>query len=126
MKVQFWESAASAVQFNVGNLIAIVDVNKLRNDGENSPYDGLIDLKNIWSSFGWHVLEVNGHDHYDIITAFNQAKSVNDKPVVILANTTKGKGISFMENNNDWHHNRITQKLYNKIIEEWVRHDHYK
>lgn len=118
-----WESAASAAEFKVGNLIAIVDVNGFRNDGVNSIYTDSVNFNNIWSSFGWHVIEVNGHDHEMLHSAFRRAKSNNDIPTVILANTTKGSGISFMQDNNDWHHNRITAKIYEKIIKEWGIHD---
>jgi len=118
-----WESAASAAEFNVSHLIAIVDVNGLRNDGANKTYSGAIDLKNVWSSFGWNVLEVDGHDHAALQSAFDEARSHDDMPTVILAKTIKGQGISFMEDNNDWHHNRITAKTYERIIEEWSSHD---
>ncbi|MET0105802.1 MAG: transketolase [Sedimenticola sp.] len=114
-----WESAASAAEFKVDNLIAIVDVNGLRNDGSNNTYHGSVDLKNVWGSFGWHVLEVDGHDVVAIQSAFEDAKSRDNQPTVILAKTIKGKGVSFMEDNNDWHHNRITAKTYDQIIEEW-------
>ncbi|WP_415891417.1 transketolase [Neptuniibacter sp. SY11_33] len=116
-----WESAASAAEFEAGNLIAIVDVNGLRNDGENFTYNGSVDLKSVWESFGWHVQEVDGHDHEELSTAFDEAKSKADKPSVILARTVKGRGVSFMEHNNDWHHNRITAKTYGQIVEEWER-----
>ncbi|MCW8889573.1 MAG: transketolase [Sedimenticola sp.] len=118
-----WESAASAAEFNVDNLVAIVDVNGLRNDGVNNTYNGVIDFKNIWRSFGWHVLEVDGHDHAALLSAFNEAESHEKNPSVILAKTIKGRGVSFMEDNNDWHHNRITAKTYEQILEEWGCHD---
>lgn len=114
-----WESAASAAEFKVGNLIAIVDVNGFRNDGVNYTYSDSINFKNVWSAFGWNVLEVNGHDHSMLYSAFRQAKLSSDVPTVILADTIKGNGISFMQGNNDWHHNRITASIYEKIIEEW-------
>ena len=114
-----WESAASAAEFYAENLIAIVDFNGFRNDGVNNTYTGAVNYKNIWQSFGWHVIEVDGHDCIALQEAFKEAKSMNSMPTVILARTIKGKGISFMEGNNDWHHNRITEKTYQKIIEEW-------
>lgn len=114
-----WESAASAAELKVGNLIAIVDVNGFRNDGVNHTYKSAVDFKNAWNSFGWNVLEVDGHDHMMLHSAFSQARLSVDAPTVILANTVKGNGVSFMEGNNDWHHNRITEKTYASIIEEW-------
>lgn len=114
-----WETAASASEFKVGNLTAIVDVNGLRNDGPNNTHIESVNLNDVWSSFGWNVEEVDGHNHKMLISAFKKAKSEKTRPTVILANTTKGKGISFMEANNDWHHNRITAKTYENIINEW-------
>ncbi|WP_419813547.1 transketolase [Bacterioplanoides sp.] len=114
-----WESAASAAEFGVGNLIAIVDVNGLRNDGQNFTYSPPVDLVKVWESFGWNVQVVDGHNHQELSAAFGNAKASEGKPSVILANTIKGKGVSFMEDNNDWHHNRITSKTYDQIKEEW-------
>lgn len=114
-----WETAASASEFKAGNLTAIVDVNGLRNDGPNNTHIESVNLNDVWSSFGWNVEEVDGHNHKMLISAFKKAKSEKTRPTVILANTTKGKGISFMEANNDWHHNRITAKTYENIINEW-------
>ena len=115
-----WESAASASEFKVNNLTAIVDINSLRNDGENSTYLERIDIKNIWAAFGWNVIDINGHDHELIKKAFQTAINCADKPTVILARTIKGKGVSFMEGNNDWHHNRVTAKTYEQILNEWT------
>lgn len=114
-----WESAASAAEFGVGNLIAIVDVNGLRNDGQNLTYKTPVDLVKVWESFGWHVQVVDGHKHENLSLAFSNAKAFRDKPSVILAKTVKGKGVSFMEGNNDWHHNRVTSKIYDQIKDEW-------
>lgn len=115
-----WESAASAAEFHANNLTAIVDVNSLRNDGENSTYSGRVDYKNIWKAFGWNVVDIDGHDFEQIENGFEIAKNCTDKPTVILARTIKGKGVSFMEANNDWHHNRITAKTYDQITNEWA------
>lgn len=115
-----WESAASAAEFQANNLTAMVDVNSLRNDGENSTYSGRVDYKNIWQAFGWNVVDIDGHDFEQIKTGFESAKNCTDKPTVILARTIKGKGVSFMEANNDWHHNRITAKTYDQIVTEWA------
>lgn len=114
-----WEAAASASEFKVNNLIAIIDINSLRNDGKNTTYISQIDYKNIWTAFGWNVIDIDGHDYSMIVDAFESSKLSIDKPTVILARTIKGKGVTFMEGNNDWHHNRITSKIYDQIIEEW-------
>jgi len=118
-----WESASSAAEFQANNLTAIVDVNSLRNDGDNSPYSGRVDYKNIWHAFGWNVVDIDGHDFEQIKNGFEIAKNCTDKPTVILARTIKGKGVSFMEDNNDWHHNRITAKTYDQIVNEWAEHN---
>jgi transketolase len=114
-----WESAASAAEFNVNNLLVIVDVNGYRNDGENHTFKSSVDFSKAWDAFGWHVQSVDGHDHDALHIAFTSAQSQTSKPSVILANTIKGYGVSFMENNNDWHHNRITAKTYDQIVAEW-------
>ncbi|MDA8631255.1 transketolase [Litoricolaceae bacterium] len=115
-----WESVASAAEFKAYNLTAIVDVNSLRNDGENSTYSGRVDYRRIWEAFGWNVVDIDGHDFIQIQGAFEMARNCTDKPTVILARTIKGKGVSFMEANNDWHHNRITAKIYDQILNEWA------
>lgn len=115
-----WESAASASEFSLSNLTVIVDVNQLRNDGPNNTYLLSTNLSNVWKSFGWNVVEVDGHNHNELEYAFSCSVAENSKPTVIVANTVKGHGVSFMENNNEWHHNRITEKVYNSILEEWL------
>jgi transketolase len=107
-----WESAASAAEMGVGNLTAIIDENGFRNDGPNSTYRNRISLANVWRAFGWNVVEVDGHNYRQNLAAFQEAKDTHDRPTAIVAKTIKGKGIAFMENNNDWHHNRITANTY--------------
>ena len=114
-----WESASFAAEFKLDNMTAIIDINRLRNDGENSTFSNINKFKNIWKSFGWFVLEVDGHDHEALYNVLIESKSIKNYPCVILAKTIKGKGVSFMEGNNDWHHNRITANIYEKIIKEW-------
>ena len=113
-----WETAASAAELEVKNLVAIVDENGFRNDGPNLTYQKNASLKNIWESFGWHVVEVkDGNNYNDILMAFDSISNTTNKPIVFVCNTVKGKGIDFMENNNDWHHNRITESIYSQAIE---------
>ena len=100
---QVWEAAMSAAHFKVDNLVAIVDNNGLQIDGWNHDIMNLEPFTEKWQAFGWHVIEVNGHDLNQLTTAFDQAKSVKGQPTVIIAHTTKGKGVSFMENNVDFH-----------------------
>ena len=107
-----WETAASAAELGANNLTAIIDENGFRNDGANATYQNRISLAKIWDAFGWNVIAVDGHDHEQILNAFSKAKETTDAPTAIVAKTVKGKGISFMENNNDWHHNRITANSF--------------
>lgn len=112
-----WEAAQFAAEFKLNNLIAIVDQNGLRNDGATA-YSDVLNLAKMWASFGWNVIEIDGHDHLQIESAYALALKSNDKPTVLVANTVKGKGVSLMENNNDWHHNRITKSSYEQFIAE--------
>lgn len=112
-----WETAASASELAADNLIAILDENGFRNDGENTTYTNAANLSDIWASFGWNVLCVDGHDVNDIAAAFSSAQTATGRPSIIIAKTVKGKGISFMENNNDWHHNRITKTVLEECLQ---------
>lgn len=100
---QVWEGAMSAAHFKVDNLVAIVDNNGQQIDGWNRDVMNLAPFSKKWQAFGWHVIEVDGHDLTQLIDAFNQAKLVKGQPTVIIAHTIKGKGVSFMENNPDFH-----------------------
>ena len=100
---QVWEAAMSAAHFKVDNLAAIVDNNGQQIDGWNRDVMNLEPFNKKWQAFGWHVIEVDGHNFTQLIDAFDQAKLVKGRPTVIIAHTTKGKGVSFMENNPDFH-----------------------
>jgi transketolase len=100
---QVWEGAMSAAHFKVDNLVAIVDNNGQQIDGWNRDVMNLDPFNKKWQAFGWHVVEVDGHDLTQLIDALNQAKLVKGQPTVIIAHTIKGKGVSFMENNPDFH-----------------------
>jgi transketolase len=100
---QVWEAAMAAAHFKAGNLVAIVDNNGIQLDGWNRDIMGLDSLPAKWRAFNWEVIEVNGHDIPQLLQAFDQAKSISGRPVVIIAHTVKGKGVSFMENNPDFH-----------------------
>ena len=109
-----WEGAMSASALKVNNLTCIIDNNKLQSDGSTKD---IIDCKNLnskWQSFGWEVIEIDGHNFQEIHQSFN---TKCEKPKLILAHTIKGKGIEFMENNNSWHHGRLTETLFNQAIE---------
>ncbi len=100
---QVWEAAMAAAHFKVDNLLAIVDNNGLQIDGWNCDVMNLEPFSKKWQAFGWHVIEVDGHDFAQLLDAFEQAKLVKGQPMVIIAHTIKGKGVSFMENNPDFH-----------------------
>lgn len=97
-----WEAALFCSQFKLNNLTAIIDKNGLQGLGKTKEILNF-DLAAVWRGFGWNVIEVEGHDHKAIFDVLNRAPE-NDRPTVIVANTIKGKGVSWMENNNDWHY----------------------
>lgn len=112
-----WEAAMSATQLKLDNLTAVVDYNKLQSDGDSRQIMDLDDLAGKFRSFGWNVREIDGHDIEQILSAFNAPREI-DKPRILVAHTVKGKGISFMENNNEWHHNRLTKASYDLALAE--------
>lgn len=100
---QVWEAAMEAAHFHLDNLIAVIDCNRLQIDGWVKDVMQVEPLADKYSSFGWKVMRVNGHDMGEIVNALNEARVAEGKPVVILADTVKGKGVSFMENQAGWH-----------------------
>jgi transketolase len=100
---QVWEAAMEAGHYQLSNLIGIVDCNQLQIDGKVSEVMNIEPLAEKYLSFGWDVLEIEGHDMEQIVDAFEDARCGREKPTVILAHTIKGKGVSFMENIAAWH-----------------------
>lgn len=115
---QVWEAAMSASKNKLDNLCAIVDYNTLQIDGNVEEVAGLIDIKEKFESFGFNVIEVNGHNIEALIHAFNSAKHQKDMPSVIIAHTIKGKGVSFMEGKAEWHGKAPNQEQYEEAINE--------
>lgn len=115
-----WEAAMAAAHFKLGNLIAIIDRNNLQYDGPNNEVMNLENFADKWRSFGWEAVEIDGHSIDEIFDALSDNSRNLEKPYVVIANTVKGKGVSFMENNRDWHHNRLTQAQYDQAIAEMV------
>ena len=113
-----WETVMCAPSLKTGNLVAIVDINGFQSCGACEDILPTPDLKKIWSGFGWNVLETDGHDMAQLIGALEQTKSGADVPTVILAKTVKGKGVSFMENNNAWHQHTLTEEQYIQAMKE--------
>jgi transketolase len=100
---QIWEAAMAAAQFNLDNLIAIMDNNQVQLDGNTRDIMNIEPVEDKWRSFRWEVFSCDGHDFAEIHSAIEKARSVTDKPSIIIARTIKGKGISFMENSCKWH-----------------------
>jgi len=99
-----WEAAMAAHQYKLGNLVAVIDRNQLSLDGLTEETMALEPLAAKWEAFGWNAISVDGHDMGRLVEAFNNLPAADsDKPTVIIANTVKGKGISFMEMVPDWH-----------------------
>ena len=115
---QVWEAAMASAHFKLDNLVAIVDHNELQIDGWNRDVMNLEPLPEKWKAFGWYPIEVNGHDLSQLIAAFDEAKRVRGKPTAIIAHTIKGKGVSFMQNNVDFHGKAPTPAEMEKALEE--------
>lgn len=114
-----WEAAMTAAKFELDNLVAIIDNNRLQLDGTvEEMMPSLYPLKEKLEAFGWHVLVCDGHDFAELCTAFEEAKTVKNKPVAIIAQTVKGKGVSFMENDGSWHGSVPTEEQYQIALRE--------
>ncbi|MBN1673095.1 MAG: transketolase [Kiritimatiellae bacterium] len=100
---QVWEAAAAASKYALSNLVAVVDANKLQMDGFCADIMPLGAIDRKFASFGWEVLNIDGHDIPQILRAFEYAKEAVGRPVCIVADTVKGKGVSYMENVREWH-----------------------
>ena len=100
---QIWEAAMAAKHHGVDNLTAIVDRNGIQNDRFTWQVMNLEPLADKWRAFGWHVIKANGHDMGQVVVALDEAVRTKGQPSVIIAETVKGKGVSFMENNPDFH-----------------------
>ena len=112
-----WEAVMQASHRNLDNLIAIVDRNKLQIDGNTEDVMALGNVCEKFRTFGWNTIEIDGHDIEQIYSAYKDAL-LSDKPVVIVANTIKGKGVSFMENNAGWHGTAPKEADYLKAMSE--------
>ncbi len=100
---QVWEAMMSAAKYKLDNLCACVDVNGLQIDGRTADVMPTEPLDKKFEAFGWHVIQIDGHDYGAIEKAYAEAATVKGKPTMILAKTTKGKGVSFMEDQAGWH-----------------------
>jgi len=98
-----WEAAMFAAKYRLSNLTYIIDRNNIQIDGYTEDIMPLEPLREKYEAFGWHVMEMNAHDMREIISTLEESKSIQEKPVLIIANTTPGKGIEFIENRFGWH-----------------------
>lgn len=115
---QIWEAAMTSSHNKLDNLCLIVDNNNLQIDGNVDKVKNIYPLDEKFKSFGFEVINVDGHDMEKLIRAFDKAKTVKGKPTVIIAKTIKGKGVSFMENKADWHGKAPNEEEYNLAIKE--------
>ena len=115
---QIWEAAMAASAFKADNLVAIVDRNRLQANGRTKERFDTGDIMAKFLSFGWHVIEINGHDMREILSALDEAETVKGVPTAIIANTVKGKGVSFAENVVGYHNGMLTEETYRQALLE--------
>lgn len=113
-----WEAAMFAGKYKLANLTAITDRNNIQIDGPTEQVMPLENLQAKWEAFGWHVLEIDGHNFSQIIDACNLARAIENKPVMIIAHTVPGKGVDFMEYDFHWHGKPPTPEEARKALHE--------
>jgi len=113
-----WEGSMTASKYKLDNLVAIIDVNGLQSCGTVKSIMPTVSLIDKWRSFGWNTLEIDGHNVSEILSGLELASSYISKPSVIIAHTVKGKGVSFMENDNAWHQKALSKEQYEQAIKE--------
>jgi len=117
---QVWEAAMTSAHYQLDNVCAILDNNNLQIDGPVSAVKGIAPLKEKWDAFGWHTIEIDGHDYKQIFAALDDARATKGKPSIIIARTVKGKGVSYMENVVDYHGKAPDEAGYKKAMAELV------
>ena len=115
---QIWEAAMTANKYHLDNLCVILDFNGLQIDGTVEEVKALDCLRSKWESFGFNVISCNGNDIEILISSFEQAKQTKGMPSIIIAETVKGKGVSFMENKAEWHGKAPNEEEYNRAMKE--------
>ena len=115
---QVWEAAMSAAHYNLDNLTAFVDNNGLQIDGDIKDVMNPAPIDKKFDAFGWNVLKINGHNYDEIRNAIEEAKNKKGQPTVIICDTVKGKGVSFMENNAGWHGNAPNKEQCEQALKE--------
>ena len=115
---QVWEAAMAASHYRLGNLTAFIDRNGIQNDRFTSEVMDLEPLGSKWRAFGWRVIEIDGHDLTQVVAAANRARRSRGRPTAIVARTVKGKGVTFMENNPDFHGRAPNDDEYRRAMAE--------
>ncbi len=115
---QIWEAAMSAGHYKLDNLCGIIDSNKLQIDGRVQQIMNIAPVADKWRAFGWNTLEIDGHDFKQILSSYDQAEKTTGQPTMIIANTVKGKGVSFMEDREEWHGKAPSKDLAEKALKE--------
>lgn len=115
---EVWEACMAAAHYKLNNLVAFLDHNGLQIDGKITDVLSPEPVEDKFAAFGWKIINVNGHDHQQIIEALEEAKKSKDKPVMIIADTIKGKGVSFMENEAGWHGTAPNKEQRDKAVAE--------
>ena len=115
---QVWEAAMAASAYHADNLVAIVDSNRLQANGRIKERFDSGNIAAKFLSFGWNVMEIDGHDMEEIMSALDRADDVKGVPTVIIAHTVKGKGLSFAENVVSYHNGMLTEETYRQALEE--------
>lgn len=115
---QVWEAAMYAPHYKLDNVTAFVDFNGLQIDGNVTDVMSPLPIDEKFKAFGWHVIVCDGHNYEAMLAAINEAKQIKGKPTVIILKTTKGKGVSFMENNASWHGSAPNDEQYAQAISE--------
>ena len=100
---QIWEAAMAAAHYKTDNLCAFIDYNNLQIDGRVEDVMGIANVAEKWTAFNWNVIECDGHDMVQLLNALDRAEKTQERPTVIIGNTIKGKGVSFMEDKAEWH-----------------------
>ena len=113
-----YEAAMAGSNYELDNLVAIIDRNRLQISGNTEDVMKIEDIRERWKAFGWDVQEMNGDDMKSIISSLESIDYNNKKPHLLIAHTTKGKGVSFMENKAEWHHGVPSQEQYEQAIAE--------
>lgn len=114
-----WEGAMAAHQYQLDNLCAVVDRNRLQISGSTEDVMAQDSQEERWAAFGWHVISVNGNDYRELHAAFEEARATKGAPAVIIANTVKGCGSAVMENQASWHHKVPSPEEYAQIIKDF-------